>query len=934
MLLALEIGRPTILCSGHSGENVLGKTIAHFEVVGKLGEGGMGVVYKARDSHLDRFVALKVLPPDKLADPERRRRFVQEAKAASALQHPNIVHVYDIAETDGVHFIAMEYIDGRTLDELIGRKPMRLNDLLKCAVQIADALARAHAAGIVHRDLKPSNIMVDAHGLVKVLDFGLAKLIERSESGESAPTETVRADEAPRTGEGTIVGTVAYMSPEQAEGLPVDARSDIFSFGAVLYEMATGRRAFAGSTRLSTLAAILHKEPAPLTCANLPHDLERIVLRCLRKDPDRRFHHMVDLRVALEELKEESDSGGLPAPAPPRAGRRAAWIAALAGLTLAAALAVIATVLWRKPAQSPPPVPTRLTADSGLTMEPALSPDGRLVAYASDRAGAGNLDIWVQSVAGGESNRLTSDPADEREPAFSPDGGRIAFRSEKDGGGIWVVPAFGGQPRLVAPEGRRPRFSPDGKWLAYYVGAIVNGGGLNSTLQIVPSTGGTPRPIETGLGATAHPVWTPDGNHLLCYGQQLERTTTPRFDWWVVPRDGGTAVRTGAFDVLRKAGLTVEGDDVPAIAPGDWFGDQVVFSGQFRGNRNLWQLPMSPVTGQVAGRPARLTFGAGTEVQPAAASPARVAFSSLLTYLNVWSLAVDADQARVLKPEPERLTASAYDAQCSLSADGRRLVFVSTRAGNRDIWWKDLATGKESALTLTPAEEFNPKISSDGSQVLYQVIEENSWNLYRARLGPDGQPGAPEKICAGCRRLWDLSSDNRKILFAYAASSVLSIGLLELGSGRKTELLRPPSYGLYRVRFSPDDRWISFTAVTGPGRTRVSVVPFRPGAALPESQWIAVTDDVSIHDKAVWAPGGNLLYFTSDRDGFRCIYAQRLDAATKRPVGPQLDVYHSHGARRSILNADIIPLELAVSRDRLVFHLAEITGNVWLADLK
>ena len=225
---------------------MIGRTILHYEIVETLGRGGMGVVYKARDTHLDRFVAIKVLPPEKVADPDRKRQFVQEAKAASALNHPNIVHIYDIAEADGIQFIAMEYVPGKTLDQMIGRKGLRLNETLKYAVQIADALAKAHSAGIIHRDLKPSNVMVTTDGLVKVLDFGLAKLTERT-SGELGETATMQADEKPETAEGAVVGTIAYMSPEQAEGKVVDARSDLFSMGSLFYEMITGRRAFHGS---------------------------------------------------------------------------------------------------------------------------------------------------------------------------------------------------------------------------------------------------------------------------------------------------------------------------------------------------------------------------------------------------------------------------------------------------------------------------------------------------------------------------------------------------------------------------------------------------------------------------------------------------------------------------------------------------------------
>src|SRR5512136_1163904 len=316
---------------------MIGKTLGHYQITDKLGEGGMGVVYKSHDAHLDRFAALKVLPPAKVSDPDRKRRFIQEAKAASALNHPNIITIYDIDQADGVDYIAMEYVAGKTLDELIPRKGMRLSLALKYAVQITDALARAHGAGIIHRDLKPSNVMVDEHGLVKVLDFGLAKLTEVT--GPEAETA------ATRTGAGTVLGTAAYMSPEQAEGKHIDTRSDIFSFGSMLYEMLTGQRAFRGDTRASTIASILREEPKPISQVSegLPRDAEKTVRRCLRKDPEHRFQTMADLRVALMELKEESDSGALETEGgiKPKPRRRLLWV-----IGLVAGLVVVAVGVW------------------------------------------------------------------------------------------------------------------------------------------------------------------------------------------------------------------------------------------------------------------------------------------------------------------------------------------------------------------------------------------------------------------------------------------------------------------------------------------------------------------------------------------------------------------------------------------------------------
>jgi serine/threonine protein kinase/tetratricopeptide (TPR) repeat protein len=278
--------------------DLAGRTLAHYRLIERIGSGGMGVVYRAEDTHLDRIVAIKVLPADAVADPDRRRRFVQEAKAASALNHPNIIHVYDIGSADGIDFIAMEYVSGTTLEQLIGCQGLPLADVLKCAAQVAGALAAAHAVGIVHRDVKPANVMVTEKGLVKVLDFGLAKLMERDGGLGSATTLARPA----LTEQGTIVGTVAYMSPEQAEGKTIDARSDIFSFGSVLYEMVTGRRAFAGDSTVGTLAAILRQEPAPIE--GIPPELAQIIARCHRKEPDRRIQHMDDVAIALEEVRD------------------------------------------------------------------------------------------------------------------------------------------------------------------------------------------------------------------------------------------------------------------------------------------------------------------------------------------------------------------------------------------------------------------------------------------------------------------------------------------------------------------------------------------------------------------------------------------------------------------------------------------------------
>ena len=449
---------------------MVGTTLWSYRIESKIGAGGMGVVYKAVDSRLDRPVAIKVLPASALASADRQKRFVQEAKTASSLNHPNIVTIYDIntQEVDGqpVQYIAMEFVAGETLDKLIGRKGLKVREGLKYAIQIADALSAAHAAGVVHRDLKPSNVMVTPQGLVKILDFGLAKITGPLDT--DAYAETLHAEASPHTEEGTVLGTVAYMSPEQADGRKIDARSDIFSFGSVLYEMITGHQAFPGASKLSTLSSVLYKDPQPVSQAvpDVHPELERIISRCLKKDPERRWQTMADVKVALEELRDELDvSGAVPIqprtyvarPASRHTGR---WIAigALAGIILA-----IATAAYFVPRllRTEPPSFQRLTFRRGDVTSANFAPGGAIV-YSAE---------W--------------------------DGGPSTFYS--------VIPGNREGRQLQLPPGRLTSVSASGEM------AVVLGNGDSGTLARVPFGGGAPREI---LENVFYADWGPDGESM------------------------------------------------------------------------------------------------------------------------------------------------------------------------------------------------------------------------------------------------------------------------------------------------------------------------------------------------------------------------------------------------------------------------------------
>ncbi len=366
----------------------------------------------------------------------------------------------------------MEYVPGKPLDQLIPRKGLRLNETLRYAVQIADALSAAHAVSIVHRDLKPGNIMVGQSDLVKVLDFGLAKLIHKTRITDGEETQTLQATVASLTEEGVILGTVAYMSPEQAEGKKVDARSDIFSFGSVLYEMTTGQRAFQGDSKMSTLAAILNKDPKPVKELSeaIPYDLEKIVSRCLRKAPERRWQTMADLKVALEELKEESDSGKLAPVAVPKRTRRLGVLAVgLITLFVAAGLGIWFSRPTSSPPLRPPMVAVPLTSYPGEERQPTFSPDGNQVAFSWNEDKQDNFDIYVKLIGSGTQLRLTTAPQADSSPAWSPDGRSIAFIREGTGGklSVYLVSPLGPPERKVGEiaEVGRLTWTPDGKSL-------------------------------------------------------------------------------------------------------------------------------------------------------------------------------------------------------------------------------------------------------------------------------------------------------------------------------------------------------------------------------------------------------------------------------------------------------------------------------------
>ena len=404
-----------------------GTRLGAYEIRSTLGAGGMGEVYRALDGRLNREVAIKVLLPSVADDPDRLARFSREAQVLASLNHPNIAHIHGLEEADGVRALVMELVEGPTLADRIARGPIPVDEAVLIAKQIAEGLEAAHEQGIIHRDLKPANIKVRADSTVKLLDFGLAKAIETT-SGSGATA--MNSPTIPATEAGVIMGTAAYMSPEQARGAVVDRRADIWAFGCVLYEMLTGRTAFARDSMTDTLAAITRDEPDAAALSTLPPAIAALVQRCLKKSARERLRDIGEARIILSSPDITLSAPGVPSAAGSSrmaAPRRRVMTLVSAGILIAALSGVVNWSLARRGIVAPTPAPVlaptlaQVTMDAGLTLDPAVSPTGTLLVYASDRGGAG-LDIWVQPLPSGDPVQITHDDEDDREPSFSPDG--------------------------------------------------------------------------------------------------------------------------------------------------------------------------------------------------------------------------------------------------------------------------------------------------------------------------------------------------------------------------------------------------------------------------------------------------------------------------------------------------------------------------------
>ena len=700
---------------------VVSSTISHYKILSELGRGGMGVVYKAEDTKLERTVALKFLASHLLEDEESRARFLREAKAAARLDHPNICTVYEIDEAGGQTFLAMAYLEGQTLKDKIAERPLKLDEALDIAIQVAQGLKAAHQKEITHRDIKPANLMLTPEGRVKIMDFGLAQLAEGSKLTKTR----------------TLLGTPAYMSPEQARRAPTGRPADLWSLGVVIYEMVTGCLPFAGERDQAVLYAIEHEEPEPVTAlrSGLPTELDRILEKALAKRLEERYQHADDLMVDLRRLQKERSGesrqtrAGAPVPKRSRTGLYAAVTAVMAAaLGLAAWLGV-----WGPTGREPPaplrPVP--LTSDPGRELHPTFSPEGNQVAFDWDGENRDNTDIYVKLVAGGRPLRLTTNPALDSRPAWSPDGSQIAFLRRSEGSaGIFLVPPIGGVERKLAESphlgggGRSGlSWSPDGKFLA--VSDRTSPEEPFAIFLVSVESGAKERltsPPAQSL-ADLSPAFSPDGRTLAFVRQSASVIA----DVYLAQVAGGEPRRLTFIDQLIF-GLAWTPD-----------GREIVFSSSpgAHSTRSLWRIS------SFGGMPELLSGTGGGAISPAISRQgSRLIYSRQTRDMNIWRLELSG--LTTIRNRPARLIASTRtDWFPQISPDGDRIAFESDRSGSLEVWVCDRDGRRPVQLTsFVDVNAGAPCWSPDGRWIAFDAAPDGNPDIYV--ISADG--GSPRRL--------------------------------------------------------------------------------------------------------------------------------------------------------------------------------------------
>lgn len=833
-----------------------GTKLGPYEILAPIGAGGMGEVYRAKDAKLGREVALKVLPDRLVQNAGALSRFEREAKAVAALSHPNILSIFDFGNKDGVVFAAMELLEGETLRDRLSGGALPVRKAIDYAKEIVRGLAAAHEKGIVHRDLKPANIFLTRDGRVKILDFGLAKqLTEPTPDEANSPTVT------PETEAGAILGTVNYMSPEQASGRPADYRSDIFSFGLVLYEMLYGKRAFERETAAETMAAIIRDEApefASLSSGAYP-GLSQLAGHCLEKSPDQRFQSARDLAFALDVLSGSSISTSgvaLPAPAARRLPRRAYLGLGLVGvLVLSAALAWRAMPARERPASLSVTRIARLTNDVGVASGAALSPDGKSLAFASDRSG--NLEIYIRRLGGGEDDNVTDNPNQDFQPAFSPDGDSIAFISTRSsrsgiirlgspfgwdfrtyGGDLWVGPASRGQAKLVASNANFPVWHPSGKKIAYVSGYE----GHRSVVEVSVNDGKSRILLDSkdSMWEIVRLQYSPQGNWLSLEAGDSSGIAANTV--WLMPAEGGTPRK-----LLEGWSHTWDGSK-PRLF--------YVWREPMGGSR-LEVVDVDEHSGALVGQPRTMSLLTRNLRDVAISGDGlKLAVVEGEGALNLSWLPLDPGGACPAGAEEALSEGGGYDRFPVVSPDGKSIAFMSDRMGRREVWILDIATRGLTRLSQLSADRGASFVAwtHDGNElVVHRQMADGTFSLWQ--VATDGSRAKPLAI-DGPVSFVDASPDGKALVYPTRVDGVFQLFTFDVGAAQSRRLTFSASEK-YEGKWSPDGRFVTYcTSENDPEGTRYGLA--RIPAAGGKEEILASSSERLRHQ--FYSPDGRFIY--------------------------------------------------------------------------
>jgi eukaryotic-like serine/threonine-protein kinase len=875
---------------------MLGQTVSHYRVVEKLGGGGMGVVYRAEDTKLRRAVAIKVLPPDLTRDTTAKERFVLEAQAASALDHPNICTIHEIDETpDGQLFLVMAYYPGETLKYKIDRGPLKLDEALDYGIQIAQALKKAHESGIVHRDIKPANVLVTTDGLVKVVDFGLAKLLS-----QSGLTQT-----------GTTLGTVSYMSPEQTLAESVDARSDLWSLGVVLHEMIAGQVPFKGDNQLAVANAIAHGTPPPLTSVRtgVPQELDRVVARALAKSPDDRYQTAADFLSELRRVRRDSEgqsaithAAGTAARETALSTRKASRLRIAIGIAaiLLAAVAGFYALNARLPSGPSGPVlsnPQQVAAMINVEGNPSWEPNGRMIAYDSKQGVTG--DIWVTQLGGGPPINRTADfPGPDLYPRWSPDGLQIAFSSVRDGGGVFLMSALAGGARKVGPlfslTAAPPVWSPDSTELGY---AVAEGNTVflerlnlrdNKTTRIeLPGREGDAR-IDL--------AWSHDGEFIA----------------YVDARNYTAQVTT--IRILRLAdrkavsisnGLT--NDWSPSWGPDS---RSLYFASNRGGAMDIWRQRIGD-DGSPTGEAEQLTQGLEVASLAVNREGTRIAYGKGRSLANIWRLPIQPDRPATFADATQLTFDQAHVEYLDVSRDGTRLAFSSDRSGNPDIWILPSHGGADpQPFARDPTPDWNPAWSFDDRYIAFYAYRSGNRELW---IQPVAGGPATQLTSGNSESVFPrFSPDGKEIVYNSRMGGATDIWIRPATAGGNARQIKLGPIAAGYPDWSPDRSWIAFQARGGIWR-----VPVTGGEPTAVSRLFA--------SRPRWSPDGQWIYFFRLNTGTGIIDAWRVSADGKK----EQRLTNFEGRQQGRIEGNAIDAD-----DKYIYiSWRDDVGDIWVMDI-